>query len=34
MVIGDNLEMTLTMAENGTGFVLFGACMQADRTSP
>lgn len=35
MVIGDeSLAMTLTMSEDRTGFVVFGACLPADETSP
>jgi hypothetical protein len=35
MVISDDdLDMSLTMTEDGTGFVVFGACIPEDRVTP
>ncbi len=35
MIINDEeLAMTLTMAEDRTGFVIFGTCIRSDQTSP
>jgi hypothetical protein len=35
MVIAEeDLDMTLTMTDDGTGFVVFGVCLAEDETSP